>query len=57
MWSLGKLRIKIQEASEDITKGGILLPSSKTTYIEANTEKGDETGVSGPVKLNHAPWG
>ena len=29
--------MKIQEASEDFTEGGILLPSSKTSDVEANT--------------------
>jgi hypothetical protein len=30
--------MKIQETSEDITKGGILFPSPKTSYMEANTQ-------------------
>jgi len=34
-----------------------LFPSSKTTYIEANAKKGEETGVSGPGKQNHASRG
>jgi len=34
----------IQEASEDVTKGGIFFSSSKTLYIEANTWKCEETG-------------
>jgi len=29
--------MKIQEASKDFTEGGILLPFSKTSYIEENT--------------------
>jgi len=29
--------MKIQEVSEDFTKGGIMFPSSKTSYIETNT--------------------
>jgi len=37
--------MKIQEVSKDVTEGGILLPSSKTSYIEANTLKGEETDV------------
>jgi len=36
--------MKIQEASEDIAKGGILFPSPKISYMEANTEKDEETG-------------
>ena len=36
--------MKIQEASEDITEGGILFPSSKTSYIEENTKTGEENG-------------
>jgi len=37
--------MKIQEASEDITKGGILFPSPKTSYMEANTQKDEEKGI------------
>jgi len=40
MWSLG--RLKIQEASEEVTKGGIMFPSFKTYYIEENTKMGEE---------------
>jgi len=29
--------MKIQEASEDFTEGGILFPSFKTLYFEENT--------------------
>jgi hypothetical protein len=42
MWSLGRGRLKIQEASEDFTKGGILSPSSKTSYFEENTKTDEE---------------
>jgi len=38
MCSLGRQRLKIQEASEDVTEGGIQFPSSKTSYIEENTK-------------------
>ena len=41
----GKTWMKIQEASEDITKGGILFPSPKTSYMEANTQKDEEKGI------------
>jgi hypothetical protein len=34
--------MKIQEASDDFTKGGILFPSSETSYIEENTSTGKE---------------
>jgi len=36
--------MKIPEASKDITKVGILFPSSKTSYMEENTQKDEETG-------------
>jgi len=36
MWSLGRGRLMIQEASEDVTEGGILFPSLKTSNIEEN---------------------
>jgi len=38
--------MKIQEASKDIREGGILFPCPKTSYIEANTQKDEETGIS-----------
>jgi len=34
--------MQIQETSEDFTEGGIMFPSSKTSYNEANTLKGEE---------------
>jgi len=34
--------MKIQEASEDFTKGGILFSSFKTSYIEENTSTCEE---------------
>jgi len=34
---------KIQEVSEDITKGEIMFPSPKTSYMEANNQKDEET--------------
>jgi len=42
MWSLGRRRLEIQEASEDITEGGIIFPSSKPSYFEENTKMGEE---------------
>jgi len=42
MWSLGRWRFKIQEASEDITEGGIMFSSSKTSYFEENTKTDEE---------------
>ena len=42
MLSLGRQRLKIQQASEDITEGGIAFPISKTSYIEENTKRGEE---------------
>jgi len=41
MWSLGRLRMKIQEVSKDFT-------ISKTTYVEANTEKRGRNRRFGP---------
>jgi hypothetical protein len=34
--------MKIQEASENFTEGGILFPSSRTFYLKENTSIGDE---------------
>jgi hypothetical protein len=34
--------MKIKEASKKFIEGGIMFPSSKTSYIEANTQKGEE---------------
>jgi len=34
--------MKIQEASENITNGGIMFPSPNTSYMEANTQKDGE---------------
>jgi len=31
--------MKIQESSKYVTKGGIMFPSSNSSYIEANTQK------------------
>jgi len=39
--------MKIKEASEDFTKGGILIPGPKKTYMEANTQKDEETKKKG----------
>jgi len=38
--------MKNQEVSEDFTEGEILSSSSKTSYIEANTSKGEGKGIS-----------
>jgi len=35
--------MKIREASKDFSKGGIMLPSPKTYYMEANIQKDEET--------------
>jgi hypothetical protein len=45
--------MKIQEASADIIKGGIMFPNPKTSYIEANTQKDEETNV----KRRKIHWG
>jgi hypothetical protein len=37
--------MKIKKASKDIIKGGILFPSPKISYMEANTQKDDETCI------------
>jgi len=34
--------MKIQKASEDFTEGGIMFPSSKTSYIEENASTSEE---------------
>jgi hypothetical protein len=34
---LGKTRIKIQEASEDLQQGGIMFPSSEASYLKTKT--------------------
>jgi len=44
MWSLGRRRLKIHEVSEDVTGGGIMFSSSKTSYFEENTKIGEENG-------------
>jgi len=44
MWSLGRWKRKIQEASEDFTEGEIMFPSFKTSYIKENTSTGEENG-------------
>jgi len=42
MWSLERRRLMIQKASEDVTEGGIMFPSFKTSYIEENTKTGEK---------------
>ena len=37
--------MKIQEALEDITEEEIMFPCPKTSYMEANTQKGEETCI------------
>jgi hypothetical protein len=57
---LGKIRIKIQEALEDFTKGGILFQSSKIFYIEENTLAGGENmqnNTTNTLKRLGAPHG
>jgi hypothetical protein len=39
MKTLGRSRMKIQEASTDFTEGGILFPGPKITYMEVNSQK------------------
>lgn len=46
--------MKIKEALEDTAEGGILLPNSKTSYIEVNIQKDKETGVLAPRQHSHA---
>jgi hypothetical protein len=45
--------MKIQEASKDVTKGEIMFPISKTSYMEANTQKEEEIGVMEPNQHSH----
>jgi len=42
MWSMGRQRLKIQEALKDFTKGGIMFPTSKISYFEENNKTGEE---------------
>jgi len=53
--------MKIQAASEYFAKEEIMFPSSKTTYIEANTKKDEETCIFAPGTQSEAPrrmeWG
>jgi hypothetical protein len=52
--------MKILEALKDITNGGIMFPSPKTSYIEGNTKKDEETSDfapdAAPMRLGHAPY-
>lgn len=36
--------MKVHEALEDVTKGGIMFTSSKTSYFKENTKTGEEKG-------------
>lgn len=47
--------MKIQEASEDFTKGGIMFLSSKTSYIEANTLEGEEPSIFSTERTHKLP--
>jgi len=47
--------MKIQGASEDFAEEGIMFLSSKTTYIEENTLKGEETSISAPGTHSELP--
>jgi len=53
--------MKIQETSEDIIKGGIMFPSPNTYYMEANTQRDEETSdlesETTPMRPGHAPCG
>jgi len=49
--------MKIQEASKDFNKEGIMFPSSKTSYIEENTPKGKENNTENTLKHPGAPQG
>jgi hypothetical protein len=52
--------MKIQEALEDFTEGGIMFPGPKTTYLEANTQNDGKTEKKGPVcthmRLGHGEF-
>jgi len=56
---LGRSRMKIHEASEEFTKGGILFSGPKTTYMEANTKNDEKTEKKGSgythMRLRHIP--
>jgi len=51
--------MKIHEASEEFTKGGILFSGPKTTYMEANTKNDEKTEKKGSgythMRLRHIP--
>jgi len=49
--------MKIQEVLEDITEGEIMFSDPKTSYMEANTQKDEETCIYAPdnthMRLEH----
>jgi len=55
----GKTMNDVQDASEDIRDGCIMFPSLKTSYMEGNTQKDEETGdyaqENTMIRPGHAP--
>jgi len=47
--------MKIQEVLEDLTEGGILFSGPKTSYMEANTQKDEETCISARDDTHRRP--
>jgi len=47
--------MKIQEASEDITEGKIMFSCPKASYMEANTQKDEETKIYAPKRTLMCP--
>jgi len=50
---LGKM--KKQRFNRPQKTGGMLFPSSKTSYMETNTQKDEEMGISRPRQHSHVP--
>jgi len=47
--------MKIQVASKDIAEGEILFPSPNISYMEANTQKNEETYIYAPERTHGRP--
>jgi len=43
--TLGRSRMKIQEASKDFTEGEIMFPGPKTSYMGANTQNDEKLEI------------
>jgi len=47
--------MKIQEVSKDIIEGEIVFSSLKTSYMEANIQKDEETKIYAPEHTHRRP--